>query len=209
MHYDISYEASFAFGSDQWMPFFEACETGLLSMYVGTDNKVYILEWPSIIRMDPEGNLLHNTSGPALKLGEMEFYYWFGIQIPDRAILDIDSYTAKEILSEQNTEVKRALMSLYGWERILPEVNAKIIDEHPHPTIGRLYEFSTGDDEVFHVVECHDPGHLFGQEGGMPFNCAIGTRTSLNSVVKSLKDTYPLFRNLSDKEFVKIQTNRT
>jgi hypothetical protein len=190
------------------MPFFEACEAGLFSMYVGLDNKVYILEWPSLIRMDPTGDNLHNTSGPALRFGQVDFFYWFGIQVPERAILDIDSYAAAEIISEQNVEVRRALMSLYGWERILPEVNAKIIDEHPHPTIGRLYEFSI-DEDVFHVVECHDPGHLFGQEGGMPFNCMIGTRTSLRSVVQSLKDTYPQSREYSDEAFIKAQINRT
>lgn len=209
-HLDIGYEAAFAFVDSKWLPFFEACEAGLFSMYLGLDNQVYVLEWPAEIHMDPQGNGLHNEFGPAITLGGVKMYYWFGINIPERAIIDINSYTAKEILAEENTEVKRALMSLYGWERILPEVNAKIIDEHPHPTIGRLYEFTLGEDEVYHVVECHDPGHLFGhQEGGMPFNCMLGTRTSLTSVVESLKDTYPIFRKLSNEAFVKIQKNRT
>jgi hypothetical protein len=151
---------------------------------------------------------LHNTAAAAIEFEDgWKEYYWNGIHVPERAITNIQSYTAKEILKEKNQEVKRALMSLYGWENILPEVKSKVIDSHPDPIIGRLHEFTDGG-QKYHVVECHDPANMFGK-GKKAYNTAVGTRTSINKVVASLKDTYPLLRSLSDEEFVKVQLNRT
>lgn len=184
---------------EKWMPFFEACEYGLNSLYLADDKTVYLIPNPDKILTDGDGRF-HADAQSAISWLEGEMYYWHGVNMPARAIIDIESYTASEILAEHNTEVRRALMSLYGWDRILPEVNAKIIDQHPDPTIGKLYEFMV-EREKYHIViaQEHRKGDLFPNR-----TYAIATRTSLNKVVASLKDTYPLYRRLSDEQYLSI-----
>lgn len=162
---------------------------------------------PEVIHVERNNqgiNILHSNREAAIRWRDgYSFYFWHGIRIPARAIENVESYSAPEILSEKNTEVRRALMSLYGWNRILPEVNASLIDSHSNPEIGNLYEFFIGG-QRYHVVECHDPGLIFGKSRQKPFNCMIGTRPSINTVVDSLKDLYPLYEDLSGENYLEI-----
>ena len=96
-------------------------------------------------------------------------------------------------------------MSMYGWERILGEVKSKVIDQHPNPLVGRLHEFTIGE-QKYHCVECADPGNVFA--GNSVYNTFIGTPTSINKVVPALKSTYPLAREMTDGQFLEVQLNR-
>ena len=149
---------------------------------------------------------LHSEHYPSVEFRDgWGFYYWHGIQVPEKAITNISSYSAVEIINEPNTEVRRALMSMYGWERILGEVKSKVIDQHPNPLVGRLHEFTIGE-QKYHCVECADPGNVFA--GNSVYNTFIGTPTSINKVVPALKSTYPLAREMTDGQFLEVQLNR-
>jgi Domain of unknown function (DUF6745) len=175
--------------ANMFVPFLDLC--------VLSDN-------PVGLRRDEQGRL-HSDTGAALEYADgWSLYRWHGIQIPERAITDINSFSANEIIKERNAEVRRALMSLYGWERILPEVKAKLIDEHPDPTIGKLYEFAL-DGQKYHVALVQDGTPMFTKKGKATYRqYAIATRTSLNKIVASLKDTYPLYRDLTDDQYLSI-----
>jgi hypothetical protein len=168
------------------------------------ENICFVCDRP-VTRWDSQ-HRLHGDGLPAFEFADgWKEYYWHGIHIPERAAIDINSYTAKEILSEKNAEVRRALMNLYGFEKILPEVNAKIIDQHPDPTIGKLYEFEL-DGQKYHVAIVQDGTPMYNDKKGKPTyrTYAIGTRTSLNDIVSSLKDTYPLYRDLTNEQYLEL-----
>jgi uncharacterized protein DUF6745 len=184
---------------NEWLELADNC-----GFFFPFDGICFVCDRPTVIRKDAETRL-HCDFAPSVEFSDgWKLYYWHGISVPERAVLDINSYQAKEILAERNGEVRRALMSLYGWERILPEVNAKLIDKHPDPTIGELYEFFI-DGQKYHVAMVQDGTPIFQKKGKPTYRkYAIGTRTSLNKIVASIRDTYPLFRNLSDQEFLSI-----
>ena len=168
------------------------------------DGICFVCDRPTYIGQD-DRHRLHSDERAAIEFSDgWKMYYWHGVQIPERAVTDIGSYTAKEILAEKNTEVRRALMSLYGYERILPEVDAKLIDSHPDPTIGELYEFFIGD-QKHHVAMVQDGTPMYKEKGKKVYRkYAIPTRTSLNDIVSSLKDTYPLYRGLTNDQYLSI-----
>jgi len=189
----------------QWMYFFQACEHGLYSAYLGADKTLYLLLMPKYISQDNERRL-HNSDREAVSWLDKKFYYWHGIQVPERAITNINSYTARECLSEQNTEVRRALMSLYGLEKILPEVQAKKIDQHPNPMIGELFEFSDTDGTSLHVVRCLN-GTL--NHDGTQKWYYLFVPSSIGNVIDANKWTYPDCRSMRRDDFVEMQNART
>ncbi len=204
---DIYYEIALSYSDDKeiserWSPFLDACESGMYQAFF-VEGKIYVLKVPNQVFRDNQGRL-HSDNQPAvIWLGE-KIYFWHGIEISERAIVDINSYSAKEILSERNTEVRRALMSLYGYERILPEVKAKLIDQNPDPTIGKLYEFSI-DGQKHHVAMVQDGTPMYFEKGKAVYRqYTIATRTSLNDIVSSLKDTYPMYRHLTNDQYLSI-----
>ena len=116
-------------------------------------NYVVACNTPAEIHMQ-EGRL-HATDKLAIRWRDgwgMAFFR--GIQIPNEWVFNKPS--AKEILSTENVEVRRAGAELVGWGELLEELQAVIIDEDPDPEIGTLYEADVPDSgkERFLKVDC-------------------------------------------------------
>lgn len=56
-----------------------------------------------------------------------------GIPVPDKLVLDRDSITYDEIVSQSNTEIRRIMYRLVGFERVMQLGDAKVIDEDIDP----------------------------------------------------------------------------
>lgn len=107
---------------------------------------------PLEIHRDEE-HRLHNPDGYALKYrGESNFcnlYKIHGVTVPESVIKK--TFTAQDIEKEENVEVRRIMLDIYGTERFIEETNA--IEIHSDE-FGILYkkEFE-GDTEDMYVVK--------------------------------------------------------
>jgi len=94
-----------------------------------------ICDHPSEIHVDDLGNL-HRVGGPAIRYEDgTEIWAWHGVEFNDDPgpLKDPDSITQKAILSEDNVERRRALVMLYGADRL-----ASVMREVQSDKFGRL-----------------------------------------------------------------------
>jgi hypothetical protein len=81
-------------------------------------------------------HILHNPDGPAISFADgYTAYAWRGVRIPERYYRE--QTTARDILSEPNAEVRRALMERYDHlterGRFIQDCGAKVIDSAVQP----------------------------------------------------------------------------
>jgi hypothetical protein len=127
-----------------------------------------------------------------------------GVRVPAWIVEHKENITWQLVLQEKNAEARRVMMQYYGWERVMAEVDAKLIDEHPDPKIGKLYEFFVNG-QKYHVAVVQDGTPMYYEKGEPIFRTyTIGTRTSLHDIVSSLKDTYPLYRGLTNNQYLSL-----
>lgn len=105
---------------------------------------------PKKITFDEE-NRLHDLDGPAIEYrghGLSNVYAIHGIRVTKK-IIDRD-FTWKDIDSEENAELRRVLIDLYGLKRYIKDSNAKKIHEDD---FGTLYLKAQDDDEDILIVK--------------------------------------------------------
>lgn len=106
---------------------------------------------PLEIHRDEQGRL-HNSNGPAIKFrGNYDIndvYSVHGVRVPKNVVLR--DFTANDIESETNAEVRRVMIELYGQERYLIETNAKLIHTDD---FGSLYVKELDGDEDIMMVK--------------------------------------------------------
>ena len=162
------------------------------------ENIVFVCDRPET-KWD-ERWMLHSESGPAVAFPDgYNIYAIHGVVVPRWVVTNPELLSWDKIQKEKNAEVRRIMMARYGWERVLSEVNPVILDTHPDPTIGTLYEFDDNGTKYHIALVKEHRSSLFPAR-----TYAIRTRTSINKIVPSLKDTYPIYRNLSDDEYLSI-----
>ncbi len=114
-----------------------------------------VSDFPEFIKMD-EANQPHCENGPSHRWRDgWEIYSWHGVQVPKEWIAG-DGPTINDALHHENTENRRAACEILGWDNILDELNARVIDAHPDPEIGTLVEVQIPDigAERFIRVNC-------------------------------------------------------
>ena len=110
---------------------------GWLNMY---EDLVVFQHRPSKIMMDDEDRL-HCENGPAISYRDgFSVYAWHGVRIPAEWIENKASVTAKNALTWENVEQRRAACEILGWHKILDELDAQVIDTDEDPMIGTLVE---------------------------------------------------------------------
>jgi hypothetical protein len=110
----------------------------------------------TVCKVDAESRL-HNPAGQAIGYGDgWGIWAWHGVRVDQRVIEQPETISAKEILAEQNTEVRRVMMERIGMERFLGEAGAKQIHTHE---MGDLFSIDLpGDPErVLRAVRVTDP----------------------------------------------------
>lgn len=124
----------------------------------------YVSERHNILRFDDEG-LLHCEDGPSVGYPDgYAIYSWHGQTIPSEWITDREKLKAQTALTWPNIEQRRAACEILGWEEILRELKAVVIDEDPDPQIGTLVEVDIPD---------------IGKEKFLRVLCATGRRFAL------------------------------
>ena len=97
-----------------------------------------VSEPPLVLRVD-DRNLPHCEDGPSHRWADgIELYYWHGVKVPRRWVLERKTVPVVEILAEQNADIRTAGLQMVGWPRILAELTAKAVDVDD-PEIGTLY----------------------------------------------------------------------
>jgi hypothetical protein len=93
------------------------------------DECAIVIRRPTALRLDDDGNL-HSVTGPCIEWadGEKDFAY-HGTWVPERIVTEPKSFTADEILAITNTEHRRALGEIAGWQWIAETLGAKVVDK--------------------------------------------------------------------------------
>jgi hypothetical protein len=134
----------------------EAFDLGLWYIFPLSGGPALLVPRP-ILRLD--GDLLHSADGPAVEWpGGSRFWFWRGVEVPERAVMRPESLTRRDALEEPDLETRRALIERMGAPRFFFGAPARV----RHIDRGRtLWEVEVpGDEPVVAVqVRCPSTGH--------------------------------------------------
>jgi len=99
-----------------------------------------VSDFPELLKID-EQNRPHGQDGPSHRWRDgWSLYHWHGVAVPEHWIMNKNSLSAKEAITWENIEQRRAACEILGWAKILRELDAKVINEDGDPEIGTLVE---------------------------------------------------------------------
>ncbi|WP_019631146.1 DUF6745 domain-containing protein [Actinomadura atramentaria] len=111
---------------------------------------VIMSERPVDLHRDENGRL-HRGDGPALAWPDgFALHAWRGMPIPPDFVASLHDLTAERIGAEQNAELRRVMLEIYGYDRFLAEVGAE--PKHRDET-GVLWRIEMNGDEPVVMVE--------------------------------------------------------
>ncbi|GAA3230617.1 DUF6745 domain-containing protein [Actinocorallia longicatena] len=114
------------------------------------ENLVILTERPDDLHRDEPGRL-HRGDGPALGYPDgFALHAWRGMPIPPGFIATLATLTARQILAEDNAELRRVMLEHFGYDRYLAEIDAKPL--HRDAT-GTLWRIDLPGDEPVVMVE--------------------------------------------------------
>ena len=125
-----------------------------------------VSERPTEIHFDDRGNL-HSVTGHAIAYADsFALYAVHGVRVPERVVLG--TYSVEDALREQNSEVKRIMIELMGYDRFFGEAGGTIVHrdidgyDHPRELISvPMVEAAAGHIMAVHVI-CPTTGrHYF------------------------------------------------
>lgn len=103
------------------------------------DNLAIVVKHPSIINTDQDGQL-HCATGPAISWGDgICDYYWHGTPVSEKVVMRAAEISKNELLSEKNTEVRRAMFEIIGWDVVAGLLDANCIDTWTDNATGLAY----------------------------------------------------------------------
>jgi hypothetical protein len=106
-----------------WQQMGEACH-----WWFPYKNVLLLSDRPSDLHLDDRGRP-HNPKGPAVQYRDgWKVYAWKGILIPKNIVETPDKLTVKDIINENNTEVRRAMVDIFGIDRFVVESHSKTLD---------------------------------------------------------------------------------
>ena len=105
---------------------------------------------PEFIKLDDQ-NRLHSDTGPAIRYPDgFSVFAIHGVRVPGKVVVSPESITIAEIESEQNVEVRRVLINLYGTDRYLMDSGAQEIHRDD---FGVLYRKDFPEDQSLVMVK--------------------------------------------------------
>lgn len=121
----------------------EACLQGAATMF--HPDFCLVCDHPELLRMDDMGRL-HCEDGPAIRWRDgTSWHFWHGVRIPGIWIRHRKSLTPSDALGWPDIEQRRAACEILGWDLVLRELDARVIDEDGDPEIGSLIEIDIPD----------------------------------------------------------------
>ena len=159
-------------------------------------NICWVSERHNILVRDERGRL-HNAGGPACAFPDgWAIYAWHGVRVPMDWVEKPNELKPETVLKASNLEQRRAGIEMLGWDRILSQLNARVIDRDPDPEVGTLLEVdlpgATSGDPSFKAqflrVQCGT-----GRQFALGIDPAAGAKTAL--------DAQAWLQGLSRKDF--------
>jgi len=88
-----------------------------------------VCDRPRHLRFDSQ-NRLHAEGEPAIEFADgWNFYYYHGVRLPEKyGQVHPNQWQSQWILAEENAELRRVLIQVIGYARIIQELSAKQID---------------------------------------------------------------------------------
>ena len=105
------------------------CET--VGWWWPFERAAVLTERPNLLCRDASGRL-HSTEGPALRYPDgWAIHAVGGVRVPEWVIERKHEITPGKIRAEQNAEVRRVMVKLYGLDRYVADVGAVVVDQAP------------------------------------------------------------------------------
>lgn len=99
-----------------------------------------VSESPTSIKLDAQG-LQHCADGPAVEYADgFKLYSWHGTRVPEDLIEG--HWSAKQILKEPNTEIRRCAVEKMGWDAFIEEAKMEQVGKSV-PDPGNPGQFLT------------------------------------------------------------------
>jgi len=114
-----------------------------------------ICERPTFTKYDKRGRLHNEKDAAVVFKDDTKVYIWNGIPVPEKMVLNPDSYSGEEILGLDNSEIRRTLIEIIGTENFMSKLeNPGIV----HIDVGGvLYKIDLPNDEPLVMVYVKDP----------------------------------------------------
>lgn len=107
-------------------------------------NVLLVSDRPSALHVDERGRP-HSLKGPAIAYrDDWKIYAYKGILIPKNIIEKPETITVKQIMDENNTEIRRAMVDIFGLDRFVTESKSKVLDSHGEYELLQVPYLSTG-----------------------------------------------------------------
>ncbi|MGK5550723.1 DUF6745 domain-containing protein [Actinomadura kijaniata] len=111
---------------------------------------VIVSERPTELHRDEPGRL-HRGDGPALAYADgFALHAWRGMPVPADFVATLDGLTVERIAAEENAELRRVMLEIFGYNRYLAETGARPL--HRDET-GVLWRIDLPGDEPVVMVE--------------------------------------------------------
>ncbi len=93
-----------------------AAEAGIGALWA-TDTTLIVIPRPMV--HGDAADRFHREDGPAMEWTGLRRFYWHGVEVDERIILDPGSMTVEEIDAEPNVERRRVMIERFGRDRYL------------------------------------------------------------------------------------------
>ena len=126
-------------------------------------NLAFVSERHTTLRRDERGRL-HAEDGPAVAYpGGWSIWAWHGVRVAQVVIEQPDTLSVKDTLLEENTEVRRVMLTRIGPERLQAELPASVLDEDAdgRGMPRRLFWLGDIDDRLFVGYTCPSTGREY------------------------------------------------
>jgi len=99
----------------------------------------FVSRRPTTLEFDVEKRL-HCETGPAMAFGDdYSLCAWHGQLVPSHWITDKKNVKPSEVLDTRDSNLRAAGISILGWARIVTELGATVVNQHPEgPSGGTL-----------------------------------------------------------------------
>ena len=147
--------------TDKLVGHFEQAQSA--GWYLPHQHICWVSERHHILACDERGRL-HCETGPAVMYPDgWAIYAWHGVRVPMNVIEQREKTTVKDILQEQNTEVRRVMRNLYGNDRFMIDAGAKEVDHTPSHGAALLALHLPGDPVEIRMMRltCPSTGSVY------------------------------------------------
>lgn len=132
---------------DNILPWFDLLEGGFAYRFF--ENYCFVCELPSSIVFDNDLSL-HCENGPAIVFSDSQkLYAWHGTIIPENLIEQRKRISPILIERQQNVELRRIMIEIYGLERFIRNSKARMIQQDKY---GALYRINLAGSEPLVVL---------------------------------------------------------